>query len=220
MLFQPDSRIRRGFSRVRFCRVRPGRRLTVMVVCLCVGDAWAASATAPAPASEPRIEIATSSEVVTEPIAPMAAKDGVTLSLEAVAMARDGDLPRARDLINAALAWRPLAEEFGTALQPAASDVVRANHAVILLYEAEYPAALRLLDELIALDPAPPRPLLLNRSLALRALGRYDEASRDYRAYLGRDVSTDAMPPLPPAPEVDDLSSGTLVPAAVPRPDR
>lgn len=106
----------------------------------------------------------------------------------AVAMleARNNNLPAARNSMHRALALA------------ADDNVVLSNQGSLLLREGDYRGAVAayntVLSRLLAQAPDSPlqAPLYLNRSLALRALGRYDEASKDYQLYL---ILTGAEPP-------------------------
>ena len=85
------------------------------------------------------------------------------------------DLPRAQTSLE-------------QAIQAAPDDImVAGNYANLLLYQGNHQAAIesynRLLNQLPDRYPETPA-LYLNRSLALRAIGRYDEASKDYQLYL------------------------------------
>jgi tetratricopeptide (TPR) repeat protein len=98
----------------------------------------------------------------------------------AVAMleAANNNLPAARNTMNRALALAP------------EDNIVLGNHGSLLLREGEYRSAVEAYNTVLSrlLEQAPDAPLqaplYLNRSLALRALGRYDEASKDYQLYL------------------------------------
>ena len=103
---------------------------------------------------------------------------GRVMASLAMMKVRQASMPAARELMNQALALAPQ------------DHVVVTNHGSLLLHEGEFPAALAAYETVIAqslegplnaaLEPA----LYLNRSLALRALGRYEEAARDYAMYL------------------------------------
>lgn len=96
----------------------------------------------------------------------------------AMLQAQRNDLRTARDNMNRALA---LAGD---------DNIVIGNQGNLLLREGAYGNALAAYNEVLGrlLVQAPESPLhapmYLNRSLALRALGRYDEASKDYQLYL------------------------------------
>jgi len=122
----------------------------------------------------------------------------------AMVQARRGDLVQARINMNRALAAAP------------ADQVVLANHGTLLLREQEYAAALAAYDDVsgrsatIPLERTSQMALYLNRSLALRALGRYDEAARDYLLYRQlaqpesaprADAAPRVIPGTPAAPE-------------------
>ena len=96
----------------------------------------------------------------------------------AMLQAQQGELQQARATMNRALAL-------------AATDpMVRGNQGNLLLREGAYQEAVAAYNELLLAlqeQPANPSlqaPLYLNRSLALRALGYYDEASKDVELYL------------------------------------
>jgi len=122
-------------------------------------------------------------------------------SAMAMLRAQRNDLPAARADMNRALA---LAGN---------DDIVLGNQGSLLLREGAYRNALDTFNAVLArlLEQAPDStlqaPLYLNRSLALRALGRYDEASKDYRLYLM--LSGAEAPPAeelpPPAPAAEPL---------------
>ena len=96
----------------------------------------------------------------------------------AMLQAQHGELQQARATMNRALAL-------------AATDtIVRGNQGTLLLREGAYQEAVAAYNELLlALQEQPANPSLqapvyLNRSLALRALGYYAEASKDVELYL------------------------------------
>ena len=91
--------------------------------------------------------------------------------------------------------------------------VVFARHAVVDLYLGRNRQVLEKLDALLESDLTSVD-LQLNRLLALRALGRYEDAQRAYLAYVstregsptaGPPVPTDTLPLTPPAAPVDPL---------------
>lgn len=97
-------------------------------------------------------------------------------SMLALQYARRNDLGQARTHMNSALRRAP-------------SDyVVLAQEANILIYESQFEGAVRILNTLLqdhAQTQKPQLPsLLLNRSIALRGLGRYQESKYDYAEYL------------------------------------
>ncbi len=112
----------------------------------------------------------------------------------AMLRAARNDLSGARARMNQALAL-------------AADDyVVRSNQGNLLLREGAFRGAVdaynSVLSQLLAeeSDASLQTPLYLNRSLALRALGRYDEAHKDYQLYLVlTGVETSAAELTPPA---------------------
>ena len=101
----------------------------------------------------------------------------------AIQYVRMDDLTRARTAIDEALA---IAAELAD---------IQGNLGVVLLREGDYLAAVNAFNNMLTADPnALYNPAVyLNRALALRALGRYDEAAKDYALYL--DLIT-----LPPSP--------------------
>jgi len=112
---------------------------------------------------------------------------------------REGNLPAARELMNQALGSAPN------------DSMVMTNHGSLLLREREFAAAVVAYDTVLAQQFDKPtdatlRPALyLNRSLALRALGRYDEAAQDFAAYLQYATPapepTESLPqPIPDTP--------------------
>lgn len=76
-----------------------------------------------------------------------------------------------------------------SALRRAPSDyVVLAQEANVLIYESQFESAVRILTKLLEDHVETQKPqlagLLLNRSIALRGLGRYQESKYDYAEYL------------------------------------
>ena len=92
----------------------------------------------------------------------------------AIQHARMDNLTRARTAIDEALL-----------IAPGVADI-QGNHGIILLREGEYAAAVNVFNTMLATHPATlyQPTVYLNRALALRALGRYDEAAKDYALYL------------------------------------
>ncbi len=112
------------------------------------------------------------------------------LAALAMLQAQREELPQARATMNRALALA------------ATDSIVRGNQGNLLLREGAYQQALDTYNRLLLTlqeTPAQPSqaslqaPLYLNRSLALRALGYYDEASKDVELYL---TLIGALPPL------------------------
>jgi len=140
-------------------------------------------------------------EVLTQPLDDI--QRGQAMASLAMINVRRANLPAARELLNQALALAPQ------------DHLVITNHGSLLLHEGEFAAALVAYETVMtqrlqgpmdaALEPA----LYLNRSLALRALGRYDEAAQDYAMYLQLaapvaqtpDPIDTTIPGIPAAPE-------------------
>ncbi len=120
-------------------------------------------------------------------------EEAAALSLEAIDLAADGDSATADALMAQAHSLTP------------EDPLLYARHAVVDLYLARPQAALEKLDALLE-SGYEPASLHLNRSLALRALGRY-EAARDafiaYREALGSALVEEPVTAPPRAP--DDL---------------
>lgn len=106
----------------------------------------------------------------------------------AIQYARMDDLRRARSAIDEALR-----------LAPQRADI-QGNLGIILLREGAYAAAVNAFNNMLANDPEMlyEPAVYLNRALALRALGRYDEAAKDYALYL--DLTTLPASPSDQAP--------------------
>ena len=92
------------------------------------------------------------------------------LAALAIQYLRGDDLASARREMNEALSIAP--EDAG----------IQGNLGVLLLREGDFLAAVNALNNMLTTDPArlADPAVYLNRALALRALGRYDEAAKDY----------------------------------------
>lgn len=132
-------------------------------------------------------DAATSNAVVEINLQLIDPKPATNKSSLAVAAAQAGDITTARQLLDEAL-------ETGSA-----EPTLQADSVVVLLYEGNFRAALLTLDRLRQEQQASfnQPAMLLNRSLALRGLGRYAEASADYQQflYLTNDSENDARKP-------------------------
>ena len=131
-------------------------------------------------------------------------------SLEAISLAQQGDATGADAVMAAAAATAP------------EDPQVLGRSAVVDLYLGRPRDALSKLDRLPMVAAADLAGWHLNRSLALRALGRYEESQREYLAF--RDaVATPARPARPAANPVDPSGSTSQapdVPSAAPRRDQ
>ena len=88
-----------------------------------------------------------------------------------------------------------------TALSITADDVVvQGNLGSLLIAESNFRGAVLAFNDALALasEQATHAALYLNRSLALRAMGQYDEAAKDYELYQTLSEITPASPPLGP----------------------
>ena len=104
------------------------------------------------------------------------------LSQEALSQAQAGEGTKARGTMNEALS------------QAANDAVIIGNNANLLLLEGRFADSVRAYDVLLQSDELQDYALYLNRSLALRALGDYAGAQRDYRNYLRTRTVTDRLP--------------------------
>lgn len=104
------------------------------------------------------------------------------LSQEALSQAQAGEGAKARDTMNEALS------------QAANDAVIIGNNANLLLLEGRFADSVRAYDVLLQSDEVQDYALYLNRSLALRALGDYAGAQRDYQNYLRTRSVTAPLP--------------------------
>ena len=118
-------------------------------------------------------------------------------SAHALLLARKGQVQAGRRLLDEALRQYP------------DDPIVLVNHGSLAIHEQDLVVAVETFDRAVNLvDPASLPVVYLNRSLALRGLGRYDQAREDYDAYLASAASAPLPAPLDydvnasPRPEV------------------
>lgn len=104
------------------------------------------------------------------------------LSQAALSQAQSGERVKARDTMNEALS------------QGANDPVIIGNNANLLLLEGRFTDSVRAYDVLLQGNELQHYALYLNRSLALRALGDYLGAQRDYQDYLRARSVTAQLP--------------------------
>ena len=124
-------------------------------------------------------------------------------SVRAVLLARSGHFEPARDLAGQ------------IAFTHSGDHVVLANAGTVAIYDGRFAEAVEAFDQAVTLaEPGDLGAIYLNRSIALRGLGRYGEAHQDYLAYLATQSRSGFRPErdLLNLPESDNSTGPNAIP--------